>query len=1555
MRLGMIVPLVALLLLAACTDGSAQDSELQGRVLLWHTWSGADEQALNDLLDKFNDVYPEITVISISYSESELREQFVDVAQRGMGPDVIIGSQLWIPDLVDAGLIHALEENRIDLSPFLATALQSLRYRGELYGLPLSVQTSALYFNKDQVSEPPDTLSALLEQADEGHKVALNTNFDAAFWGIQAFGGKLLDEQMRVVLNQGGFSNWLSWLIQASNAPNIILGRDEATLKSLFTEGEVAYYVGESSDLLEFQEALGEKVVGVSPLPAGPNDLAGPFLTTEPFFFGTDSSPAQAQRSMLLVRFLTNNEQQRKLAEQTGRVPANAQARINRRISPAVAGFVEQSKTAIPLLLIPQMFDAIELGQDTYLQVLEGLADPTEATHQLTQTVNEKSNLETVEVATGVKCGQTGVIEIWHAWPSKEAAVLEKIGRRYSALCPGSVIVLTSVEEGDLFTQYRQAVQNGEGPDLLLISSEYAARLASAELVSNIDDTVEPSFLQRYIPNVPDAMRFEGNLYGLPITMDTIALYYNDHLVSEPPFDLGDLLSQIEPDNQIALPYSPFSIAHWGITAFGGRLFDVEGNLTITDGRFEEWLQWLREAGDQPGMVLTKDQADAETLFTQGEATYFVGERALLGNLQDQLGKSVVRVAPLPAGPEGSSGPILDVQGLMFSPESRRAESALAFAEYMAGTESQSILMIDGNLIPANISVRDSVASPAITGFLDQAATAVVLSNRPETDTIFGLGDTIYENVLEQKAEPATVLEDFATFFENVHGDADEAQVCDRAGELLLWHSLQGAEAAVLDQIVVDFARRCPDVQIKAESVPAQDLPSRLAVATIEGAAPDFFLAPHDLIEPLSEGRLIKPITPWVDNSILIPYLPQATDALSYDTALYGLPYSVDTLALYYNTDLIDEPGDHLFDLFASTTITAPFTMGASFEDAFWGALLFGGEPYSSGDGTEPARFDLNRTSFINWLGWLQSNQDREGIVIGDDPEQLRELFAVGKAGYLVDDSSALAQLRAELDGEDGAPTKVGVAPLPADRAGQASPFLTVNGFLFGAESSETQTQTALEFAEFATSSENQVRLAQTANKVPTNVMALALVDDSAIDAFTEQLKTSILLPPRPEMIVLSEAGDLLIQNVLENDRQPGEAMEEFTAYVEGTPKPVIVAYVGEQVLTCEGEGRLLLWHSLPFAEPQSEDLQTDSEEQQGSEEQLGSQNALERTIASYQEFCPEIVVETEFVPSDGLAARLAAATAEGDVPDLYLGKNDLIKTLADGGLIKAITSSVDQTFMSQYLPESVNSLEYEDELYGLPQTMDVAVLYYNADLVSTTVSTLDDLLEVVSPETQVALHSSLYNAHWGIGAFGGVLFDADGELLSDLSGFKDWLTWLQTAQEQPGFVLDADQAALQQRFVDGETAFLITGSSALDALRKALGENVRVISLPNGPEGDANPLLSIDSFLFSAAANEEQAELALKFAKFAASAPNQKLLAQEFNLAPTSRLIAETTEDPAIGVAIKQATEKAIILPTGVEPKLLEALAEVYRLVLVDGLDPADAIGKLIEVTGIQ
>ncbi|UCC54299.1 MAG: hypothetical protein JSV68_10070, partial [Anaerolineaceae bacterium] len=99
------VPSIAVFLLVACGRSAPVNSEQEGRILLWHQWSGADEETLNELLDMFTEVNPEITVIGISHPSDSLKESFVDAATRGLGPDVMIGSQLWTPELADAQLI----------------------------------------------------------------------------------------------------------------------------------------------------------------------------------------------------------------------------------------------------------------------------------------------------------------------------------------------------------------------------------------------------------------------------------------------------------------------------------------------------------------------------------------------------------------------------------------------------------------------------------------------------------------------------------------------------------------------------------------------------------------------------------------------------------------------------------------------------------------------------------------------------------------------------------------------------------------------------------------------------------------------------------------------------------------------------------------------------------------------------------------------------------------------------------------------------------------------------------------------------------------------------------------------------------------------------------------------------------------------------------------------------------------------------------------------------------------------------------------------------------
>jgi len=1180
-----LVALVAALLLVACIPGSAEKTLSKEPLIVWTTlppqyMEEELEKRFDESFDDFLTIHPEVTIIRSSVVYDELLEKFKTDAQLGLGPDLLIAHSSWVPELAEMGLIQDLSDrDDIDTSIYFSTSVSTLRYKPAdgreegLYGLPLSLATTVLYYNKDLVDvPPPTTLPALLDQAAEGKKVALDTSFSGAFWGIQAFGGRLFDQEGRVVLDQGGFANWLGWLKTAQRNPNIILNNNPETLLNLFLEGKVAYWAGEVSLLILLKQTLGEDAVGVAPLPAGPNNNpAGPFLTTGALLFNAASSPAQTERAMRLARFMINVEQQTTWVLQTSAVPANQQVRIDPRVFPAVAAAAAQTKTAVPLLNLPQTFDVLAYGDDIYIRALAGELGLNEAATELTERVNARYGFEAGKVAITVSCDVEGAIEVWHSWPEPEATTLNQIADNFRQLCPAASIQFTPISsQEELYTRYRNAVAVGQGPDLLSLDTRWVVLLAADGLLHDLTDNVEPAFLQRYVPGAQETVRYKGRLYGLPVAMAPMALYYNTDLVTDPARDLADLLNQAAPERRVVLPID-FVQAYWGVPAFGGRIMDAEYRVILDEGGFAEWLSWLQAAQSQPGMILTTDLQEATELFVQGKAAYLAGAKELLNLLQAELGKEKVGVVPLPAGPKGESGPYLMVETLLLNPASDTAERALAleFAQYIAGLESQTLLMEQANVVPANVNV-DTTAYPAIGGFLDQARTVFVPANEMvhHMFTVFDWGDDLYEEVLLDGQDPVEAANNFSNFVNIANGFtapgkeavAPATPCAAETGHLLLWHSWSEVEASALEQIIANFTDECPDVRVELKFVPAADLLNQLAVADKTDAAPDLFLAPHDLIGSLRETGLIKEITPLVSQANLIPYLTKSTKALRHNEALYGLPQALDVMALYYNAELVptpprsgwqlpsrsvvyynielvNSPVSTLDDLLTVATPATPVAVDTSFYGAFWGVPTFGGQLLD-----DEGRLALDQGGFEAWLVWLQSAQDQPGMFFSADQVELQDLFVAGDAAYLVAGSDALNSLQAALG-----PEKVGVALLPSGPAGEAGPFLRVEAFLFSAAASDRQSKLALTFARFATSEASQTLLRKEANLIPTNKLAIEKTDDPAISSFLKQALRSGVILPHTLSAEMLEAGDRVYRQVLAETLAPEEAVNELS------------------------------------------------------------------------------------------------------------------------------------------------------------------------------------------------------------------------------------------------------------------------------------------------------------------------------------------------------------------------------------------------------------------------
>ena len=393
------------LLLSACSVGElrAQLSNklsFRGRLLVWHTWEGSDALVLEGIFDSFMEVHPGVRIVSEYVSPNQLQERFNDRISAGLGPDMLIGPELgFVRELVDQGALVDLSQVELTTQFLLPKAVDALRMDEGLYGLPLAARTNILYYNKKIVEEPVTTLDELILAARDGQVIAIPVDFHEIYWGVRAFGDDLLDENGQINVDEG-FTDWATWLLKAQEEPTIILSRDKEDLYDLFSSGQAAYFIGDSTLAPELRTALGEENLGVTLIPRNatneevesvdptmdsqPPIADGGFLEIEAIVLSTLST--EQWLDIQLAEFLVNPIHQRQLTTaDIGQIPVSTRVRFDPRISEAERAMIRQSSNTVitPLPYISLERALTEVGNDIYTQLLEGVLTPEEAAEQM--------------------------------------------------------------------------------------------------------------------------------------------------------------------------------------------------------------------------------------------------------------------------------------------------------------------------------------------------------------------------------------------------------------------------------------------------------------------------------------------------------------------------------------------------------------------------------------------------------------------------------------------------------------------------------------------------------------------------------------------------------------------------------------------------------------------------------------------------------------------------------------------------------------------------------------------------------------------------------------------------------------------------------------------------------------------------------------------------------------------------------------------------------------------------------------------------------------------
>jgi arabinogalactan oligomer / maltooligosaccharide transport system substrate-binding protein len=345
----------------------------------------------------------------------------------------------------------------------------------------------------------------------------------------------------------------------------------------------------------------------------------------------------------------------------------------------------------------------------------------------------------------------------------------------------GITVVVQEVPFDQIRDQLSLTASAGEGPDIIIGAHDWLGQLVTDGVVLPID--LGPA-ADLYSQVAVEAFTFDGNVYGLPYTVENIALIRNADLVPEAPAtfeELSEIALQLQADGVVDVPlaiqqapgdpyhnYPLFSGAGgyvFGQAEDGSYIptdlgIDSEGGLAAAD-LFAEWSSsGLIDRNVDYGVMIES--------FSTGKAPFAITGPWAVGDFSDIN----FVVEPIPPVNGGTPQVFVGVQGFMISSFSESPELATTFVlDYLNSEDLQLALYEAGGRPPAMTSAFEQVSSdPIIQGFGLSGQQGTPLPAIPEMNSVWGAWTDAYDLIFSGNDARQAFTDAAATIRESIGG-----------------------------------------------------------------------------------------------------------------------------------------------------------------------------------------------------------------------------------------------------------------------------------------------------------------------------------------------------------------------------------------------------------------------------------------------------------------------------------------------------------------------------------------------------------------------------------------------------------------------------------------------------------------------------------------------------------------------------------------------------------------------------------------------------------------
>lgn len=316
----------------------------------------------------------------------------------------------------------------------------------------------------------------------------------------------------------------------------------------------------------------------------------------------------------------------------------------------------------------------------------------------------------------------------------------------------------------------------GEGPDVVVLASDMVGVAKDKNLISQIHFMqVENS---QYLPNSIASVTFDGELYSVPKTIETLILFYNKDLLKEPPTTLEeyvDLSKKLRKKGKYGLLakwelfYTTYALMH----GYGAYIFRTDNDGTInlnsygldTDGAVES-LKVLRKMSKADLVYDCLSGVDGYNrmyeLFSSKKAIAVInGPWAIEDYLKAGINFGITTLPTLPNG--NPMAGFLGIKGYSISKWSTHKDLAEDFLRFINEHKYALLRYKESRQVPPIISVLQdpSLANDELIQVIaQQSVHAVNMPSIPEMSYVWSVMDKAIWKVTHAELPIDHILED---------------------------------------------------------------------------------------------------------------------------------------------------------------------------------------------------------------------------------------------------------------------------------------------------------------------------------------------------------------------------------------------------------------------------------------------------------------------------------------------------------------------------------------------------------------------------------------------------------------------------------------------------------------------------------------------------------------------------------------------------------------------------------------------------------------------------